>query len=68
MFYFKNAAPETIGMASLAAGYFKGRVLVSAGARPAMTYTRAAEGNAMNTLSNIKIVLHRLNELKNGEK
>ena len=68
VFYFKNAAPETIGMASLAAGYFKGRVLVSAGARPAMTYTRAAEGNAMNTLSNIKIVLHRLNELKNGEK
>lgn len=68
VFYFKNADPETIGLASLAAGYFKGRVLVSAGTRPSMTYTHAAEGNAVNTLSNIKIVLHRLVELKNGEK
>ena len=68
VFYFKNASPETIGMASLAAGYFKGRVLVSAGTRPSMTYVRGAQGNALNTLSNIKIVLHRLNELKMNQK
>ena len=68
VFYFSNADPTVIGFATQAATYFKGRLLVSAGTRPSMNYTRAAEGKAENILANIKIVLQRLYMLQYGEK
>lgn len=68
LFYFINANEKTMYNATRAAGYFKGRLLVSAGARPSVNYVHAAEGKAENILANIKIVLQRLYVLQTEEK
>ncbi len=68
LFYFSNATDRTIALATAAASYFKGRLLVSAGARPSVNYTNAASGKAEAVLANIKIVLQRLYMLQHEEK
>ncbi len=60
VFYYAAATDANIVSAASAAKAFRGRLLVSAGAKPSVTYVRGAEGKQKDILENIKAVLNEL--------
>ena len=67
-FYFVHATPELMALAGTVVAENKGKLLLSAGAKPCLTFRKGASGDADTILSNIKIILQRFFELKFPEK
>lgn len=67
-FFFVHATPELMALAGTVVAENKGRLLLSAGEKPCLTFRKGAAGDADTILSNIKIILQRFFELKFPEK